>query len=91
MKEIVQSAFEKFRCSAVFLKKIIDVDGIYMPHNTIYGILWSKGLTEEPPKKRKRRKWIKFGKAYSNSIWHTNRRQIEDDFYVIRMMPHDSL
>ena len=35
MEEVVQSAFEKFRCSAVFLEKIIDGDGIHIPHNTI--------------------------------------------------------
>ena len=36
MKCIVESAFEKFRCSAVFLEKIIDATNvIHIPHNTI--------------------------------------------------------
>jgi hypothetical protein len=34
MKETVQSTFEKFRCSAVLLEKIIDADGIHIQHNT---------------------------------------------------------
>ena len=39
MIQTVQSAFEKFRYSAVFLEKIIDTNGIHIPHNTIHEIL----------------------------------------------------
>ena len=78
MEEVVQSAFEKFRCSAVFLEKIIDGDGIHIPHNTIHQILRSKGLAEEQPKKRRRRKWIRFERTYSNSMWHTDWKKLDD-------------
>lgn len=78
MKCIVQSAFEKFRCSAVFLEKIIDTDGIHIPHNTIHQILRSKGLAEQQPKKRRRRKWIRFERTYSNSMWHTDWKLLDD-------------
>ncbi len=71
MREAAESAFEKFKCSAVFLEKILDADGIHIPHNTIHQILRSKGLAEVQPKKRKRRKWIRFERTYSNSMWHT--------------------
>ncbi len=78
MVQTVQSAFEKFRCSAVFLEKIIDVNGIHIPHNTIHQILRSAGLAEEQPKKRKRRKWVRFERTYSNSMWHTDWKQLDD-------------
>ena len=39
MKEIVVETFEKFKCSAVFLERIIDVGGIHIPHNTIHRIM----------------------------------------------------
>ena len=79
MKRTVQSAFEKFKCSAIFLERIIDADGgIHIPHNTIHQILRSKGLAEEQPKKRKRKKWIRFERTYSNSMWHTDWKQLDD-------------
>ena len=78
MKCIVESAFKKFRCCAVFLEKIIDVDGIHIPHNTIHQILRSKGLAEEQPKKNKRRKWIRYERTYSNSMWHTDWKKLDD-------------
>lgn len=78
MKCIVESAFEKFKCSAIFLERIIDADGIHIPHNTIHQILRSKGLAEEQPKKRKRRKWIRFERTYSNSMWHTDWKKLDN-------------
>ena len=78
MREAAESAFEKFKCSAVFLEKILDADGIHIPHNTIHQILRSKGLAEVQPKKRKRRKWIRFERTYSNSTWHTDWKQLDD-------------
>ncbi len=78
MNQTVQSAFEKFRCSAVFLEKILDSDGIHIPHNTIHQILRNKGLAEEQPKKRRRRKWIRFERTYSNSMWHTDWKKLDD-------------
>ena len=78
MREAAESAFEKFKCSAVFLEKILDADGIHIPHNTIHQILRSKGLAEVQPKKRKRRKWIRFERTYSNSMWHTDWKQLDD-------------
>ena len=39
MVQTVQSTFEKFRCSAVFLEKIIDTAGTHIPHNTIHKIM----------------------------------------------------
>ena len=78
MKETVESAFEKFRCCAVFLEKIIDTDGIHIPHNTIHEILRSKGLSKAQPKKRKRLKWVRYERAYSNSMWHADWKLLDD-------------
>ena len=83
MKCIVESAFKKFRCCAVFLEKIIDVDGIHIPHNTIHQILRSKGLAEEQPKKNKRRKWIRYERTYSNSMWHTDWKKLDDGSWFL--------
>jgi putative transposase len=78
MTKTVQAAFEKFKCCAVFLEKIIDADGTHIPHNTIHQILRNKGLAEAQPKKRRRRKWVRFERTYSNSMWHTDWKKLDD-------------
>ena len=78
MVQTVQSAFEKFRCSAVFLEKIIDTTGTHIPHNTIHKIMRDEGLAEAQPKKRRRRKWVRYERTYSNSMWHTDWKQLDD-------------
>ena len=70
MVQTVQSAFEKFRCSAVFLEKIIDATGTHIPHNTMHKITRDEGLAEAQPKKMGRRKWARYERTYSNSMWH---------------------
>ena len=35
-------------------------------------------MTEVQPKKRNRRKWVRFERTYSNSMWHTDWKQLDD-------------
>ena len=52
--------------------------GINIPYNKIHQILRDENLTSEHPKKSKRRKWIRFGRTYSNSMWHTDYKHLDD-------------
>lgn len=83
MIKVVESAFEKFRCCAVFLEKIIDSDGTHIPHNTIHKIMRDRGLAENQPKKNKRRKWVRYERTYSNSMWHTDWKLLDDGRWLI--------
>jgi putative transposase len=80
---IVVSAFEKYRCCAVFLEKTVDACGIHIPHNIIHHILRSKGLASEQPKKSRKRKWVRYERTYSNSMWHTDWKQLDDGRWLI--------
>ena len=81
---IVVSAFEKYRCCAVFLEKTIVIDyAIHIPHNTIHHILREKGLASEQPKKSRKRKWVRYERTYSNSMWHTDWKQLDDGRWLI--------
>ncbi|RLD97148.1 MAG: IS481 family transposase [Aquificota bacterium] len=55
---------------AVTLEKILDREGIHIPHNRIHRILKEEGLSRNEPKKQKRRKWIRYERRHSNSLWH---------------------
>jgi len=51
---------------------------IYIPHNTIHKILKESGIAESHPQKSKRRNWVRFERTYSNSMWHTDYKQLAD-------------
>jgi putative transposase len=81
---LVSSAFEKYRCCAVFLEKTIRINtGIHIPHNIIHRILRSKGLASEQPKKSRKRKWVRYERTYSNSMWHTDWKQLDDGRWLV--------
>jgi putative transposase len=51
---------------AVALEKILDTQGVHIPHNRIHHILKEEGLAKEEPKKQRRRKWIRYERRYTN-------------------------
>jgi len=58
--------------SAVTLEKILHEQGIHIGHNRIHKILKQEGLAKDEPHKQKRRKWVRYERRYSNSLWHVD-------------------
>jgi len=86
-KKTVLKTRQQHPLSAVALEKILDEQGIHIGHNRIHKILKNEGLAKDEPHKQRRRKWIRYERRYSNSLWHAdwfeeNQEQIilfEDD------------
>ncbi len=88
-RRIVLEAKKKYKLGARRLEPIIERDyGMHIPHNRIHRILLELGLAEENPKKKKRRRWIRYEREHSLSAahmdWHENNMGvkvcvIEDD------------
>lgn len=57
---------------AVNIEKILSEKGVRMPHNRIHKILLEAGLANNEPKKCRRRKWIRYERRHSNSMWHAD-------------------
>jgi putative transposase len=57
---------------AVNLETILKSNGIHISHNKIHTYLKSMGLAQTEPKKSRRRKWIRYERKHSNSLWHTD-------------------
>jgi len=57
---------------ALTIEKLLDREGKHIPHNRIHRILKEKGLAKSEPKKQKRRKWIRYERKHTNSLWHTD-------------------
>jgi putative transposase len=58
--------------SAVTLEKILHEQGIHIGHNRIHKILKQEGLAKDEPHKQRRRKWVRYERRYSNSLWHAD-------------------
>ena len=75
------------RRSAVRLEKIIQRrTGIHIPHRTIHRILLDEDLALHHPAKSRQRKWVRYERRYSNSLWHTDYKQLPDGRWFIAYM-----
>ena len=57
--------------------------GIHIPHNTIHKILIDSGEAKEERKKKQQRKWVRYEREHSNSMWHTDYKQLDDGRWFI--------
>lgn len=72
-KDPFARAYGEYKRDAFTLKKVIDV--IYLTHilhNRIHGVMKSMGMTRDEPRKQLRRKWVRYERKYSTSLWHTD-------------------
>jgi transposase InsO family protein len=68
---------------ALALEKILDAQGVHIPHNRIHRILKEQGLAKDEPKKQRRRKWIRYERRYSNSLWHADWFEKKQDQIIL--------
>jgi putative transposase len=68
---------------ALTLEKLLDREGDHIPHNRIHKILREEGLAKNEPKKQKRRKWVRYQRKHSNSLWHTDWFETEDGEHIL--------
>ncbi|MBU0497642.1 MAG: DDE-type integrase/transposase/recombinase [Candidatus Thermoplasmatota archaeon] len=69
---ILETRREHPLSGAIALEKILDVQGIHLPHNRIHQVLKEEGLAVDEPRKQRRWKLIRYERRYSNSQWHAD-------------------
>ncbi len=62
---------------------ILDDIGIHIPHNTIHSIMRENDLAARQPRKSKQRKYVRYEREHSNSLWHTDYTQLKDKRWLI--------
>jgi len=83
VEELVLSAFSEYPINALELEDVIQRSyGIRVPHNTIHKILRSHNLAMRQPSKEKRRKWVRFERKHSNSLWHADWTTLGGSWFV---------
>jgi putative transposase len=68
---------------ALALEKILDSQGVHIPHNRIHRILKKEGLAIDEPRKQRRRKWIRYERRFSNSLWHADWFEQHEDQIIL--------
>lgn len=68
---------------AVALEKILDSKGVHIGHNRIHRILKEEGFARDEPHKQRRRKWIRYQRRYSNSLWHADWFEQKQDQIIL--------
>ena len=77
-RSLVAKAYAEYRRRAFMLERVIEVIyGKRIPHNRIHRVMRSMGLAREEPRKQGKKKWIRYERKYSNSLWHTDWTLIE--------------
>ena len=83
-KQIIGEAYARYEVNALTLERAIEADyGTHIPHNRIHAVLKSMGLARDEPRKQVRKKWIRYERKYSNSLWHTDWTLIEGMGWLI--------
>ncbi len=76
---LVIQSHDIYRANALYLGKYIQkIHGVRINHNRIHRIMISEGMSAEQPRKKQRRKWIRYEREHSNSLWHTDWHEIKD-------------
>ncbi len=83
-RELVARAYAEYRRGALVLERVIAVIyGARIPHNRIHRVLKSMGMARDEPRKQGRKKWVRYERKYSNSMWHTDWTLIEGKGWMI--------
>jgi putative transposase len=77
-ERIILEAYHVYQSGPVILEKIIKIHyGVAIPHNTIYGVMLMHQLVIENPKKKHQRKWVRFERKHSMSLWQGDWKEFE--------------
>ena len=71
-RNIVLQTYNEIRASATMIEQYLDEKGIHIGHNRIHKILLEAKLAKEEHRKKNRRKWVRYERKHSNSLWHTD-------------------
>lgn len=76
-KKLVLRSHAEMPMCAVKLELHLAKGGRRIPHNRIHRILLEAGKVRESVKKIRRKKWVRYERRHSNSLWHTDFCEIE--------------
>ena len=77
---LILDSFITYSLGPVLLEKKIEiVRGIHIPHNAIYQVLLYHGMIEPNMRKRRQRKWVRYERKHSMSMWQGDWKEFDID------------
>ena len=71
--------YEELKVNALTLEKVLKHNyGKAIPHNRIHAVLRETGRAMPQPSKQRRRKWVRYEREHSMSLWHTDWKPLSD-------------
>jgi len=71
--------YDELKVNALTLERVLrDTYGVKLPHNRIHMILKEAGRALPQPGKQVRRKWVRYEREHSMSLWHMDWKQLSD-------------
>jgi len=84
---LVLKAYDQLKVNALTLERVLrDVHDVTIPHNRIHTILKEAGRALPQPSKQTGRKWVRYEREHSMSLWHTDWKQLPDSHWWIAYM-----
>jgi transposase InsO family protein/DNA-binding CsgD family transcriptional regulator len=68
---------------ALSIEKNLKERGVKISHNKIHEILKEGGMVMENMNKKKQRKWVRWEREHSNSLWHMDWFEYEEKNYIV--------
>ena len=82
-EELILETYKEFPVGAVNMEKILDSKGKHIPHNKVHEIMKKNNLAVTEPRKSRKRKWIRYERRHSNSLWHADWFEHENKHIIL--------
>ncbi len=77
--DLILEAYDELRVNALTLENVLKKRyGLNVPHNRIHAILKGSGRALPEQSKQRRRKWVRYEREHSMSLWHTDWYELSD-------------
>jgi len=84
---LILETYDRLKVNALTLEIVLkQTHGLNIPHNRIHTILKENGRAMPQPSKQRRRKWVRYEREHSMSLWHGDWKQLSDGRWWIAYM-----
>jgi putative transposase len=76
---LILETYDRLKVNALTLERVLrDIYQVELPHNRIHMILKENGRAMPQQSKQKRRRWVRYERDHSMSLWHMDWKQLPD-------------
>ena len=84
---LILETYDRLKVNALTLENVLKhTHGLNLPHNRIHTVLKENGRAMPQQSKQRRRKWVRYERTHSMSLWHTDWKQLWDGCWWVAYM-----